>query len=149
MSCKASRMSENGRRAGHYITYARHAKQLRCLCATLLHNTPARAHRAGHYITCARHAEQLRCLCATLLNRAGHYITYVRHAEQWFCFDDNSVHLSSQKEVERSFGDSQWSFNNDMHAYLVFYQLLPPPAAATEAGSAAASPSPSPRAAAV
>jgi hypothetical protein len=55
---------------------------------------------------------------------AGHYITYVHTYDKWFCFDDGSVHVATQKEVEGSFGEANaWSFHNDMHAYLLFYQL--------------------------
>ena len=66
---------------------------------------------------------------------AGHYITYVRNAEQWICFDDKAVGKATQREVESCFGDAQWAFNNDMHAYVLFYQLLPSEPAAPTSGT--------------
>jgi hypothetical protein len=64
---------------------------------------------------------------STSLRHAGHYITYARVSGRWFCFDDGSITVVSQRDVEGCFGDAAaWSFNNDMHAYLLFYQLAEP-----------------------
>jgi hypothetical protein len=56
---------------------------------------------------------------------AGHYVSYVQVQGKWFYFDDAQVELASQSDVEGTFGQaSDWSFGNDSHAYLLFYQLI-------------------------
>ena len=61
------------------------------------------------------------------LNRpyAGHYVSYIQVQGKWFYFDDAQVEMASQSDIEGTFGQaSEWTFGNDSHAYLLFYQLV-------------------------
>ena len=55
---------------------------------------------------------------------AGHYITYTRISNQWILYDDACISKVSEEEVQRCFGDASRLWNNDMHAYLLFYELV-------------------------
>lgn len=67
----------------------------------------------------------------------GHYVSYIKSGDKWICFDDNVVNIVSPETVQATYGKaSDWSVGNDMHAYILFYQL-----------AGASAPSLSPRAA--
>lgn len=56
---------------------------------------------------------------------AGHYVSYIQVQGKWFYFDDAQVEMASQSDIEGTFGQaSEWTFGNDSHAYLLFYQLI-------------------------
>jgi hypothetical protein len=52
-------------------------------------------------------------------------VSYIQVQGKWFYFDDAQVEMASQSDIEGTFGHaSEWTFGNDSHAYLLFYQLI-------------------------
>lgn len=45
--------------------------------------------------------------------------------DKWICFDDNLVCVVSADVVRSTYGrPSEFGLSSDMHAYVLFYQLL-------------------------
>mmetsp|Transcript_65741 Transcript_65741/g.180284 ORF Transcript_65741/g.180284 Transcript_65741/m.180284 type:complete len:166 (+) Transcript_65741:1-498(+) len=52
----------------------------------------------------------------------GHYFALVRSHQHWLCFDDDSVDVIEESQIEACFGNAQDTQASTETGYLLFYQ---------------------------
>jgi ubiquitin carboxyl-terminal hydrolase 12/46 len=55
----------------------------------------------------------------------GHYVCFAKRQNKWFLYDDDSVELVDEEQLQQVFGSTQDSSSGSEHGYILFYSKTP------------------------
>lgn len=54
----------------------------------------------------------------------GHYVCFAKRQKKWFLYDDDSVELVDEEQLQHVFGSTQDSSSGSEHGYILFYSKI-------------------------